>query len=639
MKKVAKRSFSTSILAAAMVFVAVFCSLICGAFSSPVSASAAGDVIAVENYDVEATVRSDRSVVFKEKITVRFLTDDTTMFYRSLPVDGGDRYFNVWAKCEGNSAFSYHVKDNPDLDGFIDINCVGGVGYGKTWTYELGYVMLPSAGGEKDMSLDVIGYGWSVPLSDVDVRVYFPGAVTEFTVYSGGYGATSGGYVSQAAISEDKKAIALHADRLPVTYNDRYDENMAAGITVAFSCTAGALKSVASTRVTDSVWAVVIVGVLALAGAVALSLACRSKKEIVRVVSLKAPNDMDPLKMGRLIDGSVDAEDVTSMIYWFASKGYLKIDLTDERDPLLYRTEKNLPEDAPSYQRVLLNGLFKDGNDVRVSDLKNKFYTSVDKAKQLVSAKDIPHYEKKSVAGVFACGAIAACLCLLLPMVIGLIQIGGGYAYFSGGLVSVVAVLIVSVLLKVNVDRRYKTKGKGFLLAAIGVALVFTLAYAFLLNPHVISVAERFILCAFVWAIVFFGAGTLSHTERYATVLGEILGFKDFIVYTEEDKIKFMLEENPELYYDILPYAQVLGVTDEWEGKFKGILLEPPQWASGDFTFFDYLVLRSCMRSATVALLSRPQERGGSFIGQSGGGGGFGGFAGGGHGGGGGGAR
>ena len=61
-------------------------------------------------------------------------------------------------------------------------------------------------------------------------------------------------------------------------------------------------------------------------------------------------------------------------------------------------------------------------------------------------------------------------------------------------------------------------------------------------------------------------------------MLGEILGFKEFITVTEEDKIKFMLEDNPELFYDILPYAQVLGVTKEWEDKFKNILLQPPSW-------------------------------------------------------------
>ena len=115
---------------------------------------------------------------------------------------------------------------------------------------------------------------------------------------------------------------------------------------------------------------------------------------------------------------------------------------------------------------------------------------------------------------------------------------------------------------------------------------------------------------------------------------------------TEEDKIKVMLEENPELYYDVLPYAQVLGVTNEWEGKFKKLLVQPPSWyyTSGNLTYFDcYLINRSLNRSMMMSMARMAAEAAGktagSFVGRSGGGGSFGGFGGGGFGGGGGGAR
>ena len=127
-------------------------------------------------------------------------------------------------------------------------------------------------------------------------------------------------------------------------------------------------------------------------------------------------------------------------------------------------------------------------------------------------------------------------------------------------------------------------------------------------------------------------------------VLENILGFKDFIVVTEEDKIKVMLEEKPELYYDVLPYAQVLGVTDEWENKFKNLTIEPPRWYEGNnLTYFDCYMIHRCMHRAMTreiaAEMNRRSNKGGGSIGRSGGGGSFGGFGGGGFGGGGGGAR
>ena len=91
----------------------------------------------------------------------------------------------------------------------------------------------------------------------------------------------------------------------------------------------------------------------------------------------------------------------------------------------------------------------------------------------------------------------------------------------------------------------------------------------------------------------------------------------------------------------MLPYAQVLGVTKEWEDKFKSITIEPPSWCRGgtSFSVFDYMVLNTMLRDSFVSAMSRPQPKGGTFLGGGGGGGHFGGFSGGGHGGGGGGVR
>lgn len=637
--------FSAKFFAAAVLFVAVFFALFGSrlAPSPSITASAAsGDLFSIEKYDAEVTVNRDRTVEFHESVTVRFadrLPSGMSTYYRSLPIGEGDRYFDVSAKCEGNDEFSFSVADNPDVDGFIDVNCKGGVASRKTWTYEFFYTLLPKAkSGGNGMILDVVGFGTGVEIHDVDITVRFPAECLLANVYSSANGGKGNDYVTKT-LAEDKKSIRLQADELPVRYNSKFGEMMAVGITLEFELAKGALKSYASTRVTGSVWAVVLVGLFAVAAAVGLLVLFRKKQDIVRVVNLKPPKGMDPLKMGKLIDGAIDDEDITSMIYWFASKGYLKIDLSDEDDPVLERTDKELDENAPSYQRVLLEGLFDDEKRKAASDLKNKFYASADKAKNLVTAKAMPRYEKKSLFAAAACGLIAAAYCVFCPLLIGLRQIGGGYTYWGVGVFTLLPVFAVLALLFLRHGRQFKGGAKnrfGWLIAAVFVAVISSLAYVFFLDVHVISVFEQVVLCVGVWAIVFVGSGIPSYNDDYVRVLGDILGFKDFITYTEEDKIKFMLEENPELYYDVLPYAQVLGVTDEWESKFKNVLLEPPTWASGDFTVFDYLLLRNCMRTVAYSVMSRPQEqRGGSVVGRSGGGGGFGGFSGGGSGGGG----
>ena len=625
-----------------------------------VQAFSYGDVFEVQSYDVDLTVRTDRKVEIKENIRVKFLKHGLTMFYRLLPLERA-RYTNITASCKGNGDFSYYVQDNPDMSDFIDINCVGGAEMGNVWTYELSYTV--EHGGdevENGMHIDVIGYGWSVPLNDVSVQMHFPEPLQTngYKVYSGGYGAEENEANVKTVLSTDQKTLSLTAERLSVVYNDYYGERMAEGISVQFTLGAGVLKEYTSTRIfTRSMGKIVLGAAIALGLATLVFLFAPAKKEIITTVNIKAPDEMDPMKMGKLIDGTVDSEDVTSMIYYFAHKGYLTIDFTDEDNPLLTQKVAALPKTESTHARTLFNGLFAhadreiiegktpfDQDEVkvttRVSDLQYKFYESADKA--IKQTPKLKMYEPKSVL-FYVLGAIIGLLYgFLMPLIVSL-DIGGGYVY-PVGIAFFVPLVVIAVLGLLKENYRYKWKKSamlGMTAGQIGVAALFALLFIGLFGSHVLTGYEKLVVCAGALLPVFFTLNKLARTEKYRKTLGQILGFKDFIVVTEEDKIKFMLEENPELYYKVLPYAQVLGVTDEWEEKFANITLTPPQWCVGaQMTFFDYMLINRCMRRAMITALARPQNSGGgSFIGRSGGGGGFGGFGGGGFGGGGGGAR
>ena len=148
-----------------------------GRYAFTASASSA-DVIEIQRYNVDVTVREDRTVAVKEQITVRFLADDLTMFYRSLPLEGA-RYEGITASCEGNVEFSYHVEENPDVDGFLDINCVGAAEKGNVWTYEISFVMENNQDSKDEMIIDVIPFGYMVPLNNVTGAIHFPAAISE----------------------------------------------------------------------------------------------------------------------------------------------------------------------------------------------------------------------------------------------------------------------------------------------------------------------------------------------------------------------------------------------------------------------------------------------------------------------------
>lgn len=113
-------------------------------------------------------------------------------------------------------------------------------------------------------------------------------------------------------------------------------------------------------------------------------------------------------------------------------------------------------------------------------------------------------------------------------------------------------------------------------------------------------------------------------TEMY----GKVLGLKEFIEHAEKDRINMLFEENPQIYYHILPYAYVLGLTNVWRKHFKDMEMVQPDWYEGDH--FSYNRFYSNMNSS-MSSISRPTPPapsgssggGGSF--SSGGGGSFGG--------------
>ena len=135
-------------------------------------------------------------------------------------------------------------------------------------------------------------------------------------------------------------------------------------------------------------------------------------------------------------------------------------------------------------------------------------------------------------------------------------------------------------------------------------------------------------------------------------IMGQIEGLRDFIEKAELPKLNMLVEEDPAYFYNVLPYAYVMGLTKKWIEKFENIVLEPVEWYHSDRTelLADSLSLMEAMErmeSMGAAQFSSnavivPDRDGGDLTGDTGfstrADGESGGFSGGGHGGGGGGA-
>ena len=104
-----------------------------------------------------------------------------------------------------------------------------------------------------------------------------------------------------------------------------------------------------------------------------------------------------------------------------------------------------------------------------------------------------------------------------------------------------------------------------------------------------------------------------KRTEYGSEMYGKIKGFKRFLTTAEKEKLEEMVSSNPSYFYDILPYAYVLGITDKWIKQFENITISEPSWYSG--TNFSYHTMdhfmNETMNSLNKTMGSAPASTGG----------------------------
>src|SRR5262249_40028229 len=96
------------------------------------------------------------------------------------------------------------------------------------------------------------------------------------------------------------------------------------------------------------------------------------------------PDQLTPGEVGTLVDNSADMRDITASIVDLAVRGYLNIE-EKQKDHLMglfhdkdYVFHLKKPREQwaalKPHEQTLLDGLFSDGDDVKLSDLHNQFY-------------------------------------------------------------------------------------------------------------------------------------------------------------------------------------------------------------------------------------------------------------------------
>lgn len=286
------------------------------------------------------------------------------------------------------------------------------------------------------------------------------------------------------------------------------------------------------------------------------------------------PEGMRPGLVGTVFDETAHPLDISATIVDLAVRGYLRIEEIEGKGWFASDDWKltclRHGDDLASYERTLLDGLFRDGEEVKFSDLREQFASRLGQVQthlygELVGRKWYRRSPKDTRAIWLTVGTVA--------------------------LVASVAVEVASA--------------------------VFT-SFAIVPLPLVAGAVTLLALHGRM------PARTAAGTAAYRRVLG----FRRFILDAETYRARFA--EQAGLYYEYLPYAIVFGATKQWAQAFEGLALDAPDWYVSSQPF-SALMLANAMTGfsdrSTGALTSTPGGSGGSGFsgGFSGGGGGGGG--------------
>ncbi|MGQ9520940.1 MAG: DUF2207 domain-containing protein [Candidatus Fervidibacter sp.] len=573
------------------------------------SASAQLSVPYIAGYLVEVNLRDDSTLIVTETIVVNFGQVLRHGIYRKVPfrykrrVKGVPTTYNLHIKLlsvTDEHRNSYPVKSWREGD-YLFWRIGDPDRYVSGWkTYRIAYKVnraVNSFPDHDELYWNATGNEWEWDIVRVHCIVNLPEGLDERKVKATFHTGYFGSRERKGKMWFERESLHFETGHL------RRGE----GLTIVVGLPKGVLKipSPAKTAfwfVVDN-WALIAAFLIPLSTfAVMFSLYWKHGRDPIWRQSIAAqyrpPDDLTPAEVGVLMDERADNIDITATVIDLAVKGYLKIrEVESERLLFLKRTDYEFVflrdgSELKKHERTVLNGLKEHArptanpNSVRLSDLKERFYPHLKQAKS-----DL--YETLARNRYFAGNPAEV-----------------RESYFALGVVVGATLLMVGLFL-VNTD------------TASGLALVIS------------GLITGLAIAGFAFAMP-------RKTEKGAKALWHILGFREFIRRVEKDRLERMLQEDPNLFDRVLPYALVFGVADEWAEKFEGLLAEPPSWYESDrwtpMTFNTSVFVHSLgdsVSSMNSVLPSSPSRSSGTGGGKSGFGGGFsgGGFGGGGGGG------
>ncbi len=580
----------------------------------------------VRDYRVVSSLNEEGNLTVREAFTVVFKEDTESVSY-ALNLKEGVNGQNIQLKNfqmeQGKGNYTNNGTTNA-----VTLSPENGDYLTGTQSFTLTYDLIfpPDTNEGKDLFLYQFPGVWSCPVEDVTVEINLPTATTAHQALYWHSGDEMG--------NSDDVETTIKNDKIIFTGLSGLAERQTLGFMLEFP------DGTFVKRITTPELMGIILAIASFFLSLFFYFRFGRDEAVAPVVEFYPPDGMNPAEVGYIIDGSADSLDATSLLFYWASHGHLEME-AEKKSFTLYR-KSDLDQQHSDYERHAFEKLWESGtgNAVTNTELEGNYFLEVIQIKHGVKAsfgKDRKLTDGKAALFSWLSLFLGMLVLPFLPMAAAYNTIGSWSAGWVAYGISFLVFALLGIFLHGRTDRLQKYWYKRsaaqrvwgiFLLVVFLFILIFTLGLFFTIWELQPYTAWACLCGGFLTIIV---SVFITKRSVYGQKITErVVGFRDFLRDAEKEKLEALLEENPSYFYDILPYAQVLGVTKIWGQKFADLTVAPPNWYrqdGGDFTTMvfvaHYMTMANLVRHS--AITPPRTDPGGSGEGGFGSGGGFGG--------------
>ncbi len=609
----------------------------------------------IDNYDININVNENNTFDITENITAYFNIPKHGIF-RTIPLK------NTVTRLNGTTSKNRAKISNLTVDneyetslengnykikiGSANQTFIGQQSYLIKYTYNIGKDPINDY---DELYYNIIGTEWDTVIGNVTFNITMP---KEFDCNKLGFSSSSFG-----STNNDNVNYTVNGTQISGSYDGILEIGEA--LTVRLELPEGYFV-VPETTMNFIDYIMLAIPILFLLISIFLWYKFGRDEQIVETVEFYPPEGFNSLEIGFLYKGEAENQDVISLLIYLANEGYIKISEIEQKSLFTksngFKITKLKDYDGNNTnERLFLEGLFtkhasinsmtnkimyapfemptlnkildssnNNANEVTSNDLYNNFYTTMEKILANMNNKENKNkiFEKSaSIMIVFVYLMIIASYCLMtIPPLI---------AY--GDDTFLIPILVMTVLgftfIIFNNNADFIIYGVGLL----GVIFFSTILPALLQSQIYLIGYIIGLIC--VLGMIICTKYLPKRTSYGNEMLGKLRGFKNFLETTEKDKLEAMVMEDPNYFYNILPYTYVLGVSDKWIKNFETIALQAPSWYDSPTEFNTIrfgTFMNNTMASAQNVMSSKPQSNsssskssgGGISGGGSGGGGG-----------------